>query len=322
MPWEAVGSEDPRVSETSKQESGACQSRALGLMAAVGCETGSGEGGGGGGGQTLEGRTEEQWAQLLEDRDRGTRLKALWALDQLGARRRDTLKSLARVVENEKEEELVARAINNIGGMGKAARDEVSLLETCVRSPQRSVSRAALYSITALAPYASKAVPTVVEYLTDPARHDQDAATNALAAIGEPAIPALVAVIGNDAYDDYTRRCAVEAIHWMLTERDRIGEIYERAGGRAPDRAPNASEAIPALVSVLNGREHHERHRKAGVENWSGACGLCSETIETLVELGPAARAECEVTVRQMLDDPDWAARRAAEDAVKAWSGP
>jgi HEAT repeat protein len=80
--------------------------------------------------------------------------------------------------------------------VGTVAHDALPALRAALKDPDLAVRRNVAATLARLGPAARPAVPELVAALADRAMHD--AAGNALAKIGEDALPALIEVLGNE----------------------------------------------------------------------------------------------------------------------------
>lgn len=157
-----------------------------------------------------------------------------------------------------------AAAALELGAQGKyndAALRQVALLLTD-ESPR--VRRAAIVALRRLAVYPAFALPPLIDMLADPDPAVASQAAALLVTYGQPVVPAVVRALANE-----------EARYWAALVLAGLG--------------PQAKEAVPALLAVIDSREPEVRR----------------EVIMALGAIGPEAKGAVPALLEQLKSDDE-----------------
>jgi HEAT repeat protein len=211
--------------------------------------------------------TSELIAQLRSS-DEAVRLHAIdvlgehcWAPPEVLRALGDQLKSRSAVVR--------ARAAHALGHLAAGARPVAGALAPLLRDPDAKVRRMAIRAWGRIRPNPAVSVPVLSGVLRDADPSMRTEALNILTEIGKPAVPTLVRLLQRE-----------DVVYWCCVA---LGEI-----------GPDAAEAAPALVDVLNTNRQPEVRREAALA--LGAIGPSSSAsvpglIEALANRSPTVVA-------------------------------
>jgi HEAT repeat protein len=270
----------------------------------------------------------------LRDADVRVRMRAHAALREMGPAARDAVPALLQAMRDPAEEHVAGQtvvaigppavplllqllsdraqhgegervaAVRVLGRIGVATPEVVSTLVQTLSGPDRDVASAADSALEQLGPAARAAVPALSQ-----AMRDRGYGHGALAAIGAPALPALIQALRDPS--PQVRRLAAAALGRMgpvaapavLTLVQVVSDpdfsVGQDAGHALAAIGPAGRDAVPGLIQAL-------RHPTPSVRWWAA---------QALAGIGPAARDAVPVLIER-LRDPDREAREYAAGAL------
>jgi HEAT repeat protein len=175
----------------------------------------------------------------LRSSDEAARLRAIDVLGEQCWAPPEVLKALSTQLKN-RSAAVRAHAAHALGHMGAGARPAAGALAPLLTDPDTSVRRLAVRAWGRIRPAPAVSVPLLSNVLKDPDPAIRTEALNILADIGKPAVPTLIRLLHRD-----------DVTYWCCVALSEIG--------------PDAADAAPALVEVLDKHPRPEVRREAAL---------------------------------------------------------
>ncbi len=186
----------------------------------------------------------------LEDSNFHVRASATTALARLAPAAPETIAALASALQDP-DESVHWCAARDCQELGVAAASVVPQLAKLLSDRSEGNRYAAATALAAIGAGAQSAVPQLIDVLPDP--RVREAAINALAKIGPPAVTPLIAKLHSESAEDRSHACRALAVIGPAA-----GRALPEVLSLADDEDASVRQAVPSALGVLGDRDDSE----------------------------------------------------------------